>query len=153
MDQFNSINELIPKPAFVKFLLERMFERVVNNWSVQIDVQVGPSRRSRIQLRTYCQCKMSYSVRTTVQLFYHLVIGLHLASFDVGGTNTWTDIFEGLYEERRLCPFSNFIENESHIVLLNCYLHNDLITALMKQPFPICLTLQIITEQTHFIRF
>jgi len=49
-----------------------------------------------------------------------------------GGTNTWTDIFEGLYEERRLCPFSNFIENESHIVLLNCHLHNNLITALYE---------------------
>jgi len=117
LNQFNSINEPISKPALVKLISERMFQRFANDWLDQINAPIGPSRRGRNKLRTYCQFKHSYSVENYCSI---VLPPSHRSAFSkfrcgVAPIRIETGRFEGLPEERRLCPFCNVIEDESHV--------------------------------------
>jgi len=108
LNQFNSINVPIPKPAFVKLLSERMFQRFANDWLDQINAPVGPSRRGRNKLRTYCQFKNSYSVENYCAI---ILLPSHRSALSkvrcgVEPIRIETGRFEGLPEERRFVHFA-----------------------------------------------
>ena len=110
-----------------------MFQRFVNDLLDQINVPIGPSRRGRNKLRTFCQFKNSYLVENYCAI---ILPPCHRSAFSkfrcgVAPIRIETGRFEGLPEERRLCPFCNVIEGESH-VLLDCHLYNDLRTVLYE---------------------
>ena len=112
-----------------------MFQRFANDWLDQINAPMGPSRRGRNKLRTYCQFKNSYSVENYCAIILPPTCS-HRSAFSkfrcgVAPIRIETGRFKGLPEERRLCPFCNVIEDESH-VLLDCHLCNDLRTVLYE---------------------
>ena len=122
LNQLNSINEPISKPAFVKLLSNRMLQRFAYDWLDQINAPVGPSRRCRNKQRSYCQFRNSYSVENYCAI---ILPPSHRSAFrkfrcGVVPIRIETGIFEGFEE----LPY-------------------------VKHPFPFCLTLQIMTEQTN----
>ncbi len=98
----------------------------LNDWSMKINAPVGPSGRGSNKLRTYCKFKNEFQVEKYCTL---ILPPSHRSAFSkfrcgVAPIRLETGRFEGLPVDRRLCPFCNDIENESH-VLLQCSLYND----------------------------
>ena len=106
----------------------------LNDWSMKINAPVGPSGRDSNKLRTYCKFKNEFQVETNCTL---ILPPSHRSAFNkfscgVAPIHLETGRFEGLPVDRRICPFCNAIENESH-VLLQCSLYNDIRNVLFRK--------------------
>ena len=127
LHQFCDISIPISKLHIIGNVQEKLMANFINEWTVKLNSTAGTSGRGRNKLRTYCKFKSEFQTETYCTM---ILPPNHRAAFSkfrcgVAPIRLETGRFEGLPVERRLCPFCDVVENESH-VLLKCKLYTDI---------------------------
>ena len=111
---------------FVENLRVAGLNKFKTDWKDNIRSEVGPSRRGRNKLRTYCLFKSIYETEAYCKIMLPIRHRSAFAKFRCGVAplRIETGRYENRLLEDRICPFCDEIESEVH-VLFNCHLYDD----------------------------